>query len=1252
MRRSYHGGQNARDWRRKIAALASKQREYVFTCKFGLDTAAGGIDFDAAARAYDIAEGIKKESLIGLLCAVHLSGFRLFSNEKEAQQFRNRARYPAAEFARALKLHAGIDNNAVTIEAIENAFSNSPRSKDGVAPSWSEDDLAVRLFQKWNQRSPREEERGEAEFKLAEGLAGAVVPNFDGWKELTGDAARALACADSCLQNLGPFPKLGRLPPENVMRPEKCTLAYDADSPFIDMDGHPEDIWLHQVVAVCAARLGRDGGKRSASALKKAIVTVNNNGLSWLFGKGLRYLRESAVEAIAEDLCVPEPECCRAEQLKAFADALPPNPFYETDHYSEFRASVGGKVASWVSNYWKRLDELEKTHAAPQQINIPEALCDSENATLFSGQHTNAAALDGLATQLAERIERAAAALAVLRGEGIPERQHVADVEQVADYVADLAGQIAMLDNRIEQEIERAEDTGRVKGLKAIKKALNSGKLKQPPKLNRISGGTEDAEGETERLERDFNATVRARRERFRILSESAAPGGVLDPLPVMEEIERRALTDRGADPARAGEQALRRLLHRIAGMSRRLSPGMAGRVRDAMTPLFANRKDANRYFHNRQGALYRHPFSTSRHEPYELHLDRVRETDWLAWLEDCMEEIRQGLRGSHASANSEALRDLLSLEGFVFSQRLRGLPDMVPGETARLGTGDGVPDIPVLLAAQLESEEVPRDTALRVFNLFGSAINGLSFRVFRDRFITRVKFQRQARDELFYAPKDRAWSPPQDYASAKGEIREGLELSAVVRDEAGDVLPLQTAESLSKDKFAQGSLALLRQMPHDWFVELDLRGGEPVPRAGLPLKQNRGGLKRWRRSKSPAFRLVGPPSYKTWLGRALTSADVKLGDYTLILDRCFEQSVRLEGEEIRLSAKPVRLKADLAVSVVDDRDYPNTESMPFDNIVGIDLGEKRIGYAVFSLADLLENGVVDPTESGTVAIPAFRRLMAAVRRHRRSRQPNQKVGQTYSRGLMHFRENVVGDVCNRIDTLCERFGAFPVLESSLGNFESGGRQLSMIYGSVLRRYTFSNVKAHKEVRKHYWHTSDSWGHPYLFVRDWNEKEKRYSGNPRRLNIFPGVTVNPAGTSQTCHRCTRNALAALREMPDRVEVEEEGRIVLGNGAILLYDGADYSPAKLKLFRRCKQRPRLNVPLRKGNRNRARVERVLRRNMRQAPKSEMSPDTTQARFLCVYEDCRFEGHSDENAAVNIGRRFLERIDIDASNAERV
>ena len=995
-------------------------------------------------------------------------------------------------------------------------------NRDGVERPWSADELARRLFQTWNNRSPQETEGDRSEISLAEGIAHEVARKFSGWKELADDAVGALACADEYLAILGDsFPKLGTLPPATAETDTSGTLAYDPESPFVDMTGN-EAIWLHQVVAVCAGKLQRDmpgldpTSSKFAGCLNGEVVTSQNNGLSWLFGKGLRSLRNSSIADLVEDLAIPHTQRRRVEQLKAFADAIPVNPLFDTDGYAEFRGSVGGKIASWVSNYWKRIRELTVLHAQPPDVSIPERLTDAENASLFSGQHTDAAGLPALSHRVPDRVQEAGAALAVLSGGGIPGLQEIETVEAVASEVAELAGQLAMLDNRINQERERATDTedeNRRRRLETLKRDLSREWKKLPalPRLNKISGGTDDAIGEMQRLETDLNETLRKRRAHFQRLAEWAGGDVPLDPFPILEERERKALSDRKMDAGVAAEYALRRLLHRIGTASRRLSSRTAGQVRDALTAIFLDKKDANRYFHNRHGALYRHPFSTSRHQAYGIDTNRARTTDWLTWLEKLATEIRKEL---HAVPNADhaRFRDLLLIEEFVFTTRLGGLPDRVPGRLAK-PESDRI-DVPPLLAAQLDVEDVSRDVAVRAFNLFNSAINGLAFRVFRDSFIVRTKFQRLDHEELCYVPKNRPWQPPADYRSAKGEIAKGLALPSVVSDQDGAVLPRETVQKLSKAKFPEpGSRALLSQASHDWFVALDLRNG-PVPElAGVPVKKNTGGLKQWKVLKRPAFRLIGPPSFKTWLDRALTSKEVKLGDYTLILDRVFEQSLHVVGEDVRLSAKPVETKAELAVPVIDDQPYPQTEpDLLFDNVVAIDLGERRIGYAIFSLTKFVESGCQDPFEVGSVAIPTFRKLQAAVRRHRGARQPNQKVGQTYSKALMQFRENVVGDVCNRIDTLCERFRGFPILESSVGNFETGGRQLEMIYGSVLRRYVYSEVDAHKTLRRQHWFTADTWEHPYVHTRTWNTREKQYSGSSKPR--FSPDKVAFVGTSE------------------------------------------------------------------------------------------------------------------------------------------
>ena len=99
MRRTHLSGENAREWRLLVASLARRSKETVLTYKFPLDIKDGDINFDRAMEAYRITASTRKGSLIALLCALHLSGFRLFSNTTQVETFRNASRYPDKKFS-------------------------------------------------------------------------------------------------------------------------------------------------------------------------------------------------------------------------------------------------------------------------------------------------------------------------------------------------------------------------------------------------------------------------------------------------------------------------------------------------------------------------------------------------------------------------------------------------------------------------------------------------------------------------------------------------------------------------------------------------------------------------------------------------------------------------------------------------------------------------------------------------------------------------------------------------------------------------------------------------------------------------------------------------------------------------------------------------------------------------------------------------------------------------------------------------
>ncbi len=1252
MRSNYHGGRNARQWRKQISGLARRTKETVFTYKFPLETDAAEIDFDKAVQTYGIAEGVGHGSLIGLVCAFHLSGFRLFSKAGEAMAFRNRSRYPTDAFAEKLSAIMGIELPTLSPEGLDLIFQSPPRSRDGIAPVWSENEVRNRLYTNWTGRGPANKP-DEHLLEIAGEIAKQVFPKFGGWDDLASDPDKALAAADKYFQSQGDFPSIASLPAAIMLSPANSTVDFEGD--YIAIDPAAETL-LHQAVSRCAARLGRerpdlDQNKGPfVSSLQDALVSSQNNGLSWLFGVGFQHWKEKSPKELIDEYKVPADQHGAVTQVKSFVDAIPLNPLFDTTHYGEFRASVAGKVRSWVANYWKRLLDL-KSLLATTEFTLPESISDPKAVSLFSGLLVDPQGLKKVADSLPARLVSAEEAIDRLMGVGIPTAADIAQVERVADEIGAFIGQVQQFNNQVKQKLENLQDADDEEFLKGLKIELPSGD-KEPPAINRISGGAPDAAAEISELEEKLQRLLDARSEHFQTISEWAEENAVtLDPIAAMVELERLRLAERGAtgDPE---EYALRLLLQRIGRLANRVSPVSAGSIRELLKPVFVEEREFNLFFHNRLGSLYRSPYSTSRHQPFSIDVGKAKAIDWIAGLDQISSDIEKALSGA-GEALGDQLRDWINLAGFAISQRLRGLPDTVPNALAQVRCPDDV-RIPPLLAMLLEEDDIARDVCLKAFNLYVSAINGCLFGALREGFIVRTRFQRIGTDQIHYVPKDKAWEYPDRLNTAKGPINAAVSSDWIEKDGAV-IKPVETVRNLSSTGFAGAGVSeYLVQAPHDWYTPLDLRDvAHPV--TGLPVEKNITKLKRL--TNRTAFRMVGASSFKTHLDSVLLSDKIKLGDFTIIIDQHYRQSVTYGGK-VKISYEPERLQVEAAVPVVDTRDrtVPEPDTL-FDHIVAIDLGERSVGFAVFDIKSCLRTGEVKPIHDnngnpvvGTVAVPSIRRLMKAVRSHRRRRQPNQKVNQTYSTALQNYRENVIGDVCNRIDTLMERYNAFPVLEFQIKNFQAGAKQLEIVYGSVLHRYTFSGVDAHKAKRREYWYNGELWEHPYLMAKKWNEETNSMSGAPKRVSLFPGVTVNAARTSQICHKCQRNPMSHLRGLTGTIEISSDGLLELDDGTIRLFETSDYDEDKFKQSRREKRRLDANVLL--SGRHRAEyIYTVAKRNLRRPPKNVMTKDTTQSRYTCLYKNCSWTGHADENAAINIGRRYLaERIDMPASKTK--
>tara|TARA_Y100000588_G_scaffold80227_1_gene84138 strand:- start:1378 stop:5154 length:3777 start_codon:yes stop_codon:yes gene_type:complete len=1250
---------NARDWRKHVGVLAQQHKETTRTYTFPLDTTGSAIDFDAALQAYNAVEGVGYGSLLGLACAVHLSGFRLFSTGKEAATFRNRARYPNAAFQAALRKELGTTITTLTPETLDRLFSSRPKRRNGVPLPWNQDSIRDRLYTNWVK--PRPGDTPDAVlFQIATGIAQEITEDVSSWTDLAKNSDRGLKAAHRYFARVGGFPAFDNLTPPATVQPTDTTIDYDPNAPF-HLVSHADQTLIHQSISLCAHRIRQEDPALDPNKsgfikqLQNNFLSQTFYGLSWLFGAGYVHFRECTANDLAIQYGIPNN--CRdgIHQIKSFADAILPNTFFEKKHYRKDSRSVGKKAKSWISNYWQRLLQLQTWVDDHTWVTLPQELTEAQFKPLFRGLLVDAVELMAIAERLPQRLADCRDSLDCLMGKGpqAATKNDVEIVEKVREEIESFVGQIEQLGNQLRHQLENENnDQVHRDNLHQLKNRLPLD-LRRPQALNKISGGVPDVAKSIRGLETQLDQVLKERRSHFGRLTKWAKECGItLDPLQPLIESEKQRVAERGSAHD-AKELAIRLLLQRIGRLGHRLSPTNATAIQELLRPVFAVKREFNLFFHNHMGALYRSPYSTSRHQPFQINVDVAHGTDWIGTIETLIQNLFTQIQ------DDALLRDLVQLEGFVFSHKLRALPGVIPSELARPNNLQQM-GLPALLLVLLQADQVHRETVLRVFNLYGSAINGYLFQALRPGFIVRAGFQRLETKKLRYVPKAQSWQYPDRLHHAKSAIKNSLSAGWIKKNHQGAILPQKTLTALVKQKSLKdtGVPEYLVQAPHDWYVPIDLRG-PAIPIEGLTVGTEGPELTQLGPMKDDcAFRAIGPSSFKSKIDAGLLPQDVKYGDMTLIFDQHYQQSISFANGTFSIQYQPTSLQVKAAIPVVDKRprDTRNNSHL-YDRIVAIDLGERKIGYAIFDLKQVLKSEQLEPMREdgkpliGSISIRSIRGLMKAVQTHRNRRQPNYRIDQTYSKALMHYRESVIGDVCNAIDTLCARYGGFPVLESSVRNFEVGSAQLKTVYGSVSRRYTWSAVDAHKNQRQQYWlgGTKDKipiWTHPYLMTREWDEKNSKWSNRSKPLKMHPGVEVHPAGTSQICHQCKRNPIGALWNVADTVVLDDQGQLDLDDGTIRLNSGY-IDTTEIKRARRKKIRLPENKPL-TGSHKTSHVRAVARRNLRQPPKSTRAKDTTQSRYTCLYVDCGHECHADENAAINIGRKYLqERIHIEAS-----
>jgi len=1241
MKPAFLSGAEGRQWRRQIAASAKRTDDTMRTLKFKLDLGSSPLpfSFDEAVSLYNINEGTGKGSLTGLLMRAQLNGFRVFMKEDDATAFRNASVFRNDEFIEDFSGQSGLHLRDFTPEQIYKRINKEVRARGGKDNSFTAETIAREYCLDFTGKRFDENTPEDIAAFLKE-IGEVIAANFSGWADLKQNNEAVFRCIDGFFANKG-----WKLPSLSAMAAQlqgsaagASTLAFD---PALSSIADTADIEPHLLIALRLRDAHKEGveQKKLAARVQQMMTGDNHAGLSWLFGNGLRYLRSVSLADFMRDFGVPQERVQGAREVLEYAAAIPPNPVFPTDSYSEFRMTVGGRLASWTANYLNRLLELRTLIDKAGVIDLPVSLKHPEASEFFSGLGMNAETLFDLIASLAADRSSASGALDRLLGKGeVPSRADIAAVETYADQLDAAAGMIGILMNRLKQEVEFPV-APEIAQLAAACTFKQPDWLTRLPALNRLRGGVPDYRFEIEAAVADFFATQLAMKQHLKeIAAYCAEQGATLDPLAALAKSEQHSVSRMKASLERAVtnpcHRALAIVLQRFSSAARNCSAATVNEVVALIRSwnIVSDPRDLNRYFRNRNGAFHRSAFAASRHQAYKLDFAQLESIDLLGRIGSFIDELEERI-GSREDVDWERTADALRLERMFSGVMLAGLTIPLPFSLAKPRMKEGLARQPGNLMRQLGEEMVAPSVVQRAFNLYQSALSGLNVLVSRPSFILRTRFQRVGDTGIVYAPKATDWQVPERLKVTDKAIRSILDDDAMVWDEGMlDVESSLKALFKRKPELSRPVADFMMQAPHDWCYSLGTRS---VPSQRMGVIVRKGTMTSSIRSYDNAYRMIGPSSYKNILDRFLTEPQrYEAGDITVIVDNAFTQKVALRKfgkASVEIEDKGYTIS--IAIPISEGKPEKAPEFPLAKNYVAIDQGERGLAYAVF------DSATHQLKDSGTVPIPSIRNLIKAATRYRKAAQPNQKFQQRFDSTMFVMRENVVGDVCHVICGLMAKHKAFPILESTVGNLESGSRQLDLVYKSVNARFLFSDVLDHKTTRKAFWCGAETWEHPTLEQRERNEQGVA-TGKIKPLFMFPGVGVPPRATSQRCSCCGKNPYEAIRRMEAagvRHFQVKGGKIQLDDGLIELF-ALPEEEGERKQFRRRNQRPPLSRPISDGKHDIPTLMQIVKRNLRRPHPSLQSKDTTQSQFHCVYAGCRHQIHADENAALNIGWKF--------------
>ena len=768
-------------------------------------------------------------------------------------------------------------------------------------------------------------------------------------------------------------------------------------------------------------------------------LTGSYNGFSYLFGAVANSLRDGGLQELIEAYLAATPVwkgkraelTSRLERLAVAARKLSPMHFGQ---HAEFRASMGGKIASWLSNEVNHAI-LIRDHLALQKAELTKAV---DLVRAVAG--TDAAPADNGVALLADlaTLDRIVDGLMKSAAEGQP-----LDVRQVEAFNGIRAHNKYIINQIIQPDEaqaflrgERSETTTDVR--KHQKNKSNKKDVKKDDDARVTFDAAFPGLAEPSRTDGDFYGAAKvARFKKFKdaaILTERAWAA-----VKTIYEIQQPAAEA-------STEVSFPEMLQRLVRLWRKLTHPT---FKNAVAKALSSYVDVADLARDTEAVVWQRPKTRRKHPVIEVP---TPEDLRMAYIEIGKAIAAVGFEWKTLGAAERI--ELVELHKTALSI-------VIAGCKSTIGIGDL--DITGLEAAEGMRAIFGNTISSHQLDLFVQAglcseLRGLGSLMSKERILTRAEIQslNGGQSMLLYTP-----------TNAKGGT-----MPADLRELAAGMTPADVAaKALKEGPAANGRL--MRHYPHSFAYTLSCEGpGADVGPAVLfndkkeavPFKKAAPVVN----VKTSKYQL----QFLEWMLSAPAKAktDMTLSGSFLIAEYELAISWDLERLEVSVTAVPGthRLFVSQPFKMLPRsgrRDLKTSETY-----IGADIGEYGIGYSVVRFPD----GKPVVIEKGFIKEPRLALLRGAdVKLKNRQRIGTFSDPSTY---MARLRADLTTSLRNKLHSVAVQHEAKIVHERYRNDNSVGGKDIKHIFSTLAKSDVYTDTDSDKIVRKQVWGTDQAAG--------------------------------------------------------------------------------------------------------------------------------------------------------------------------------